>query len=104
MGKRRRSKHRTGRAARPSRNRKRMLVVPVDGGWAVREGEHVTGPYETQRDAVNEALLLAGEHNVEVLVHDENGHFVRRAVHTVADQMLFKLWNNIYYHPERYSF
>lgn len=104
MAKRMRSKHSSKRGRRRSRESKKMFVFPVEGGWAIREGDDVSSPYEKQRDAVNAALLRAGDHDVEVSVHNEKGRLIDRAVHSRAEQAMFRLWNDIYHHPEKYNF
>jgi len=56
---------------------KKLHIVPCDGEWAIREegSEDMLALHPTQQSAIEEAIDLAHDHEVDVVVHRRDGSF-----------------------------
>ncbi len=55
----------------------KLHIVPCDGEWAIREegSEEMLALHPTQQAAIEEAIDVAQDHEVDVVVHRRNGSF-----------------------------
>lgn len=56
---------------------KRLHIVPSDGEWAIREqgSQKMLALHPTQQAAIEEAIDVAYDHEVDVVVHRRDGSF-----------------------------
>lgn len=56
---------------------KKLHIVPSDGEWAIREegSEDMLALHPTQQAAIEEAVDVAHDHEVDVVVHRRDGSF-----------------------------
>jgi uncharacterized membrane protein YkoI len=82
---------------------KAQHVVPMNNHWIVRSAGK-TGPtatYKTQAEAIEAAREIAKGHHSEVVIHSRDGRIKHRVSISSADELMLRVWGNIYKGPSK---